>query len=73
MNILRVIAAFIVIWLLVRMVRSYRDRARLAASRRSNDRGAMVPCAHCGLHVPKEEAFRKGERYYCSKEHSAKS
>ncbi len=71
MNILRLIAIFIVIWLLVRIVKNYRNRAKLDASRRnSSNLGTMVECSRCGLHVPKQEAFRKGSRYYCSKQHA---
>ncbi len=70
MNLLRIAIAFIVIWLLVRMYKGYRTRARLDAMRRSRDRGIMVPCARCGIHVPRAEAHRRGERYYCSKEHA---
>jgi len=70
MNIFRIIAAFVVLWLLVRMVKSYRERARLARSRHSSDRGTMVQCARCDLHIPKAEAIRKGRHYYCSKEHA---
>ncbi|GAB3357390.1 MULTISPECIES: PP0621 family protein [Giesbergeria] len=29
----------------------------------------MVPCAHCGLHVPRNEALAQGTRYYCCLEH----
>jgi uncharacterized protein len=28
-----------------------------------------VQCAHCGLHLPREEALRKGNRYFCSQVH----
>ena len=30
---------------------------------------AMVSCATCGLHVPRQEALLLGERYYCCEEH----
>jgi len=30
----------------------------------------MVPCARCGLHVPEPEAIRRGDRYYCSRQHA---
>ncbi len=30
---------------------------------------AMVSCAHCGLHLPRQDALPAGERYYCSDEH----
>ncbi|MCU7842720.1 MAG: hypothetical protein KZQ93_02660 [Candidatus Thiodiazotropha sp. (ex Monitilora ramsayi)] len=28
-----------------------------------------VQCAHCGLHLPREEAISHGQNYYCSKAH----
>jgi uncharacterized protein len=28
-----------------------------------------VECAYCGLHLPRAEALRKGERYYCNQVH----
>ncbi len=71
MNILRLLAIFIVIWLLVRIVRNYRNKVQITASRRnSNNLDTMVECARCGLHIPKQEAIRKGKRYYCSKQHA---
>ncbi|HHL45432.1 MAG TPA: hypothetical protein ENJ24_02550 [Gammaproteobacteria bacterium] len=71
MNILRTIAIFIVIWLLIRMLRNYRNKARVATSRKNSDNlDTMVQCANCGLHVPKQQAIRKGNRYYCSKQHA---
>lgn len=30
---------------------------------------ATVCCAYCRLYVPREEAIRKGERYFCCAEH----
>lgn len=29
----------------------------------------MVSCAKCGLHIPREEALIKDERYFCCEEH----
>lgn len=28
-----------------------------------------VQCAHCGLHLPREEALRRGSDYFCSQAH----
>jgi uncharacterized protein len=28
-----------------------------------------VQCAHCGLHLPRQEALRQGNTYYCSQAH----
>lgn len=29
----------------------------------------MVSCATCGLHVPRNEALRQDDRFYCCEEH----
>lgn len=30
---------------------------------------AMVSCATCGLHVPRDEALMQDERFFCCEEH----
>ena len=30
---------------------------------------AMVSCATCGLHLPRQEALPLGDRYFCCEEH----
>jgi uncharacterized protein len=30
---------------------------------------AMVPCAHCGVNVPRSEALEGAGRLFCSEEH----
>ena len=30
---------------------------------------AMVSCATCGLHLPRQEALSLGDRYFCCEEH----
>ncbi|MDH4114613.1 MAG: PP0621 family protein [Burkholderiaceae bacterium] len=30
---------------------------------------AMVSCATCGLHVPRQEALTLGDRFFCCEEH----
>lgn len=30
---------------------------------------AMVPCAHCGINIPRSEALESGGRLFCSEEH----
>jgi uncharacterized protein len=34
---------------------------------------AMVSCAACGLHLPRQEALAAGERFYCCEEHRQRS
>jgi len=31
----------------------------------------MVRCAHCGVHLPREEALADGSLWYCSRAHLA--
>jgi len=54
----------IVYWLL----KSYRKQLPKedAAPRQAED---MVPCAHCGVHLPKHEGIQAGGKFYCSEEH----
>lgn len=40
-----------------------------AASTRTETPQAMISCAHCGLHLPQQEALPMGERFYCCEEH----
>jgi uncharacterized protein len=51
-----------------------------SVQRRGRDRGAsgqeqqrvpqaMVSCATCGLHLPRQEALPLGDRYFCCEEH----
>lgn len=30
---------------------------------------SMVPCAHCGVHLPKSKAIQSGQRHFCCVEH----
>lgn len=30
---------------------------------------SMVPCAHCGLNLPRSEALEESGRFFCSEEH----
>ena len=30
---------------------------------------SMVPCAHCGINVPRSEALEGAGRFFCSEEH----
>jgi len=61
---LLVIAAAIVYFL----VGGYaRKRSRSASAAPSAE--SMVPCAHCGINVPRSEALESAGRFFCSEEH----
>lgn len=61
---LLVIAAAVVYFLVSGYARK-RDRSAPAAPPGE----AMVPCAHCGVNVPRSEALEGAGRFFCSEEH----
>jgi uncharacterized protein len=62
--ILVVLGLLLVYWI----VRGYRRRVdrKSAPAPRSED---MVPCAHCGVHLPRGESVAQSGAFYCSAEH----
>jgi uncharacterized protein len=46
-------------------------RARRPARPAGKAEGAtpMVRCAHCDIHLPRDHALARGERWYCSQKH----
>jgi uncharacterized protein len=58
----------VAIYLLWRSLRG-RDAAPPAKARDERLPQAMVSCATCGLHVPRQEALMLGERFFCCEEH----
>jgi uncharacterized protein len=50
-----------------------RHLSRERVSRRDSPRSVKsvdsVQCAYCGLHLPRNEAVRHGEVFFCSPEH----
>jgi uncharacterized protein len=60
--------AVYLLWRSLRRDPSPRDPApRPGSAERSPQ--AMVSCATCGLHVPRQEALPLGDRYFCCEEH----
>ena len=67
--ILIAVAVLVVVWLL---------RRALAAPRAGDpppqapgeQKGDLVSCAHCGMHLPRAEARLAGDRVYCGEEHA---
>lgn len=52
------------IWQRLRLARQAKHRANLELK-------PMVRCAHCRLHLPKDQALQVGGNWYCSQEHWA--
>jgi uncharacterized protein len=54
------------------MVFLIRNAARKSAMTRRTQEAAqtrMVPCAHCGVHLPQFEAIAQENLFYCSEAH----
>ena len=72
MNLVRILVIGLAVWIIIVLIRNARDKKR-ASDQRPKDRVEnMVECAHCGLHLPENEAIRDGEQFFCSKQHRDK-
>ncbi len=70
MNLIRLLLIVLAVWIVLILVRQYRQRrAQVQQARRPPRVGTMVACEHCGLHVPEREAIRDDGHFYCSKAH----
>ena len=47
-----------------------RPKLKKGSARKDNAKNKMVKCRHCGLHIPEEEAIKKGDKAFCSLEHA---
>lgn len=54
----------LVVWILIRLAKGSGTKKKPV--RQMED---TVRCAHCGMFVPRNEATRDGDRYYCSAAH----
>ncbi len=66
------------IWLLIILVAIWAFKRSRRSSKPPADQAApptmpssMVSCAHCGLHLPQDEAVTGERGLYCSTEHRA--
>jgi uncharacterized protein len=73
-----VAAVLVFFWLLRRALSSRKPDDRPQAPGETHKEGAVSPdlvsCAHCGVHLPKNEAVTAGEgapsgRFFCGDEH----
>ena len=60
-----IIAILLIFWIL-------RTLSRTRVTDRKPRIKNMLPCAHCGLHIPEEEALMRHGKPYCCREHAEK-
>lgn len=66
--ILRLLLLGLVGWLAYKLVKRYLTN-NAASSAPEAPPGDMVQCAHCGVHIPKQEAIAYQGRFYCCQAH----
>lgn len=49
------------------LIRSYRRKSEAAEKEAVTE--DMVRCTHCGVHLPRSESIRAGDKFYCCAEH----
>lgn len=69
MALIRILIIALVVWLLLRMIKNWASRPAGVQKDTRPEVESMVRCQHCGLHIPKQEAIRSDNYYYCSQEH----
>ena len=70
MNLIRLIIIGLIIWFLYRAFQRMLEKPRNTdEAKRPATTQDMVKCAHCGIHIPGNEALERDGWYYCSPEH----
>jgi len=54
----------------VKLIKNKLDEPRPKLKKDSSTNNKMVKCLHCGLHIPEDEAIKKGDKVFCSLEHA---
>jgi len=73
MPIFRLIIAIAIIWIVVsfykRIQRKLKARHQ-AKPIKQHTTDEIIPCAHCGVHIPSVDAIKVNEHYFCSRSHA---
>ncbi len=73
MGLIRLVIILVIAWLVYSLTRRWLatlERQRTQKKQPGSSRiETMVSCAHCGLHIPQNEAVQAGDKYYCSDKH----
>ncbi len=66
---LRIIIFLILGWLAYRLIRRLTGHDDAPTKPADQDKIEMLPCAVCGLHIPRNEALMHNNKAYCSTAH----
>jgi uncharacterized protein len=64
----KILLLVLVVAAVLLLVRGFGRRRRSAADAPAAD-PSMVRCAHCGLHLPRDESLAADGRFFCSEQH----
>ncbi len=67
---LRILIILIGLWLILRLVKHFLAKHRTTPKSTPIAHDDVVPCAHCGVYVPRTEAIHANGKTYCSDAHS---
>ena len=73
MNLLRILLIALAVWIVILLIRNARARKQASDQRPKKQVEDMVECAHCGVHLPENEAIQDGDKYFCSESHRQQS
>ena len=68
--VLLALAVLVLVWLVRRALGARHGDAAPRDAQAGAQGGALVRCAHCGVHLPRAEARVADGRDYCSEEHA---
>lgn len=69
MTLIHILITALLIWLLLRMIRNRINQSQINKKNKQGHIETVVRCQHCGLHIPKHEAVKTDNQYYCSQKH----
>ncbi len=67
---LRILIVLVGLWVIVGLVKRFLAKHRPAAPKPVAVSDDVVPCARCGVYVPRAEVMHARGRSYCSRAHS---
>lgn len=68
MTIIRLLALFLLFWLIFRIIRIKMDKRRNLPKKQPKVTD-IKKCSYCDVHIPESGAIKSGDKYYCCSEH----
>ena len=67
--IFRLLLLFLIVWFLIWLFKKqFSDEPESSTSDSDQESEDMLPCAHCGTHVPKSLGYQQYGKFYCCEE-----